>query len=81
METINEEDLRECSVACSTRSKTSEVYNLDQETLLSLKSQACSVTNFAVQLWQRYFRKDLKSKKVSGAKGKGTLDLIRIDKI
>ena len=80
MATINEEDLRDCSGAHSTRGETSEVCDLDQETLLSLQSKACSHSNFAVKLLRKYFRnEELKNKNVSGAKGKGTLDPVRID--
>ena len=52
------------------------------DTLVNLKSRACSETNFAVQVFKILFRdEEMTNKNISGAKGKEPLDPVRIEKI
>ena len=82
--TINTNDLRDC-VATAARPEMggpSEVLDVLTDTLINLKSRACSETNFTVQLFKIFFKdKQITNKNISGAKGKEPLDPVRIEKI
>ena len=60
----------------------SKVLDIHMDTLINLKSRACSETNFAVQLFKIFFKdKEITNQNISGAKGKEPLDPVRIEKI
>lgn len=60
----------------------SEVFDIDMDTLVKLKNKACSETNFAVQaVFENLFLdEEIESKNLSRAKGKESLDPVRIEK-
>ena len=59
----------------------SKVLDIHMDTLINLKSRACSETNFAVQLFKIFFKdEEITNKNISGAKGKEPLDPVRIEK-
>ena len=85
--TINTNDLRDCvanvaSAAHPEMGDSSEVLDIDMDTLGKLQNKACSETNFAVQIFKSFFKnEEIKNKNISGAKGKEPLDPVRIEKI
>ena len=82
--TINTNDFRDCvaTAAHPEMGDSFEVPDIDMDTLVNLKSRACSETNFAVQLFKIFFKdKEITNKNISGAKGKEPLDPVRIEKI
>ena len=84
MLTINTSDLRDCVASADQpeMGDSSQVLDIHTDTLLMLKSRACSETNFAVQLFKIFFKdEEVTNKNISGAKGKEPLDSVRIGKI
>jgi len=64
--TINTNDLRGCvaSAAHPEMGESSEVINIDMNTLVELKNKACSETNFAVQLFKKFFKDEMTKTKI-----------------
>ena len=58
--TKNTNDLRDCVASSSAAhpevGESSKVIDIDMNTLVELKSKACSETNFTVQLFKKYLR-------------------------